>query len=638
MALIEIEEDRNEQQFGEGYWQLMSDKQRKRGEYYATLYSIRRAEVDTKYKQEWEDIQKLYQCDRDAVPDDPDFPNNRIPILLPTIEGQVASMSEARTEFRHISNNPAQREYMNKFDAASEYYRRKAKFQLHFKDFSRSYEVFGNAWVSVGWESGFGKKKTSLPKGHPRISTCELGSILVDGAIKDVKDLQYARYIIQEIGHVPIMWARTEYGDEYADALLAGYNGTSEGDEDPKYDDASTFMLLNVWTRDNPQKNLQLIEMDMNGLILRESDPSEPYYKNVDNEYPFGIARMMPIFGEFYGFGDGKVLKPIQESLNNLMDEWELAARFSAQAHFFVDPDSRMAEGQITSNPADVIFVKDPKNNILPVQSQGINPVVPQMIAALYEFAQKATRFHDTMTGNQSGVSATATQINTQINQGSVGIRDKKTDIASVMEWADAYALKLCLEKWDKPFWAGMGDELSEYIEPENLEQLPSAVPVTGSAIEEAVATLRDTGKKDMPKYFEVPADEKGKPIMTDIDFYTKVIIGEAMPKDSTSMYNILLGLSQIQILNNETQQVEPLITPARMRQALEDILGMKLKTREEQISEVKENFVQATQQQLNPVGQNNVVQTPQAQGGMAPNLAQTVPQMPQGDSRRVQL
>ena len=81
------------------------------------------------------------------------------------------------------------------------------------------------------------------------------------------------------------------------------------------------------------------------------------------------------------------------------------------------------------------------------------------------------------MTGNQEGVSATATQINTQMAQGSVGIRDKKTDIAEVMAWADMYALKLCLEYWDKPFWASIGDTGSEYVDVETMVELPAAMP-----------------------------------------------------------------------------------------------------------------------------------------------------------------
>lgn len=637
MATYEIEQDKNEQLKSNQSWlDLMTDEQRKRGEYYSNEYFVRMAEID-KYKEEWDAITKLYECEREPYEDDPDYPNSMIPIMLPTIEGQVASMMESRIDFRHVTNTPSHKPYTIKYDAASEYYRRKTKFLQHFKDCTRGYEIHGNSWVYTSWEKGFSQKK-NMPKGLPKVQHLELDSVIVDGAIKDAKDIQYARYIIHIIGNVPIYQARIDYGDEYAEALLAGYNPLSD-DDDVSYDESTTFTLLHVWTRQNAYGNLQLIEMDINGLILRESDPKQPYYKHVDNEYPFALARMMPCSGKLYGFGDGKVLKPIQETINKLTDELEIAARFSSQAHLFVDPDSRMADGQITSNPADIIYAKQPRENILPVPAQGINPVIQQMIAYLMQVAQQATRFHDIMTGNQQGVSATATQINTQLSQGSVGIRDKKTDIAEVMAWADMYALKLCLEFWDKPFWAMLGDNGAEYVDTEQMLQMPAAMPAGRSFLEKAMALVKKTSSKIMPPKFDDVVDESGNMVQVDADIETKVIIGEAMPRGRTDMYNILLGLSQIQILNKETGAVEPLITPARMREAMEDILGMKLKTQDEELNEIKEEFIQQNLQQMNPIGQTNAAQMPQAQmQGTPENLQGTVPQMPDGDSRRVQL
>ena len=632
MALIELDEERDLQRGTVDYSALMTKEQRDRGDFYSQQYFIRRAEIDAENIEEWNDLTKMYNCKRDPVPDDPDFPCSMMPILTPTVEGQVASMTESKTDFKHNSNNPAQRVFMRKFDAASSFYRRKSKYQQHMKDFMRGYEVYGNAWVTIGWEPGFSQNKYK-PKGHPQIIVPELGTILVDGAIKDVKDIQYARYIIREIGNVPVRYARDEYGDKYGDAVLAGFQGTHDTENDDiSYDDSTTFMLLHVWTRSNPKKNLQLIEMDANGLILRESDPDKPYFKFVDNEYPFYIVRMIPRFGQFYGIGDGAILKPLQETVNNLTDELILAARFAAQPHLFVDPSAKIAEGQVTSNPSDLIYAKDPHANVLAVAGLGVNQVVMQTIQYFYQVAQQATRFSDIMTGNQQGVSATATQINGQLSQGSVGIRDKKTDIATAMEWADMYALKLCLQYWDKGFWASFGEETSEYVDMESISQLPTAVPTRTSTIDKVLEDARAGRKPSIPDYYETVEGD-----LIDVDFETEVIIGEAIPKGSTEMYNILLGLAQITILNKDTQQVEPLITPARMRQAMEDILGMKLKTDAENFDSLKQVFMTQAMSQLNPVGQGGIVQNVQS-SPTPENLQGTVPQMPNGDSRKVQI
>lgn len=638
--MIEIYEDRNEVQSSRAAWaDLMTDDQRARGSYYADQYFIRNAEIEDQYKHDWDEIRKMMECKRDAVADDPDFPNSFIPIILPTVEGQVASMMESKIEFRHVTSYPTHKELMIKYDVASEYYRKRSRFQSHFKDFVRDYETYGNAWMYIGWDPGFAKSKTR-PNGYPRLQKCELGTVLVDGSIKNSKDLQYARYIIHVIGYMPISWARDEYGDEYADALLAGYNDSDSDDADMSADDTTTFMLLHVWTRQNEHENLQLIEMDANGLIFKESDPAEPYYKHVGNEYPFAIARMIPQAGRFYGIGDGTILRPIQQTINNLTDELELAARFSAQAKLFIDPAARIADGQITSNPADVIFAKDPKNNILPVHGIGINPVIQQMIGYLFEVAQTSTRFHDIMTGNQQGVSATATQINAQVAQGSVGIRDKKTDIAEAMSWVDTYALKVALEKWDRPFWAGLGEDKYSYIDPGEMLTAPATRTVSPGRVRSWLERfMRSDNPKEVkpPKYYEV-AEESGQVLYVDVDVETDVIIGEAIPKGSTFMYNMLLGLAQIQVLNKDTGQVEPLITPKRMREAIEELLGMKLRSEGEEDTDDYQEFVQETLLQQNPIGPEPIIQGAQAAGMQPDALTQNVPQMPDGDNRRVQI
>ena len=626
--VFEIEEDRNTQQGSTSFTDLMTPEQMKRGSYYQNIYLQRRGEVDGKYKTDWEYLQQLYECKRFRPIDKPDAPNNFVPLLTPTVEGQVASMMESDIDFRHVTNNPAHESYMRQFDAASEYYRTKTKFKPHFKDFARTYDLLGNGYVTISWEKNITKSK-SAPSGIPRISVPPVLSILVDGRIKDAKDLQYADYIIHEIGFQTVAWARREYGDAIADALNTGYNRQEGLDPDISYDDTNTFTLLHVWTRSNPEQNLQLIEMDTNGLIFRESDSKKPYYENVDNEYPFAIARMIPQLGQFYGIGDGAILRPMQETVNNLTDEVEIAARFSSQSRLFVDKKSKMSLNALTSDPSQPIPCDDPRGNILPVPGSGVNNVVFNMIEFLLREAQKATRFNETMTGNTQGASATATQINTQLTQGSVGIKDKKTDLAEVMGWADMYALKLCIEKWDKPFWASIGDGKSIWIDPVSMSKASGAVPTSAKRVKEALDLSFQTGEPaNIPDFETVEGAEDA------IEFSTKVIIGESVPKGRTDMYNIMLGLAQMQVMGKDGVP-EPLISADRLRQGMEDILGMKLRTAEEEDMATSSSMNNGLMNQLNPIGNGDTVQVPTA---TPDNLQSTVPQMPSGDPRSVQI
>ncbi|NCB67003.1 MAG: hypothetical protein EOM48_12685, partial [Bacilli bacterium] len=374
-----IFEDKLEQQkVNRPLQELMTDKQIQRGQYYADQYMIRRGEIEA-FTAEWDELQRLYACERDPDPSDPSLPNSFLPIVTPVVEGQVASMMESTIEFTHVTDNPAHEQYMKQLDEASAWFRRRGNFNLQFKDFARLYDLLGGCWCALSWEKSH-SKKLGVPSGYPKVSVPPMQSILVDGRIKDYKDLQDAEYIIHEIGYQSIGWARREYGDEMAEALTAGYN--REDGEDPmqSYDDRNSFMLLHVWTRSNEYHNLQLIEMDVNGLVLRESDPSKPYYEKVDNQYPFYFARMIPKQGNFYGYGDGKLLKPMQYTVNRLMDEVELAARFSAQSKMAIDPKAQLDLEQINSDPSKPIMCDNPNQNIRELRPSGINPVVTNMI------------------------------------------------------------------------------------------------------------------------------------------------------------------------------------------------------------------------------------------------------------------
>jgi len=459
-------------------------------------------------------------------------------------------------------------------------------------------------------------------------------SILVDGRIKDYKDLQYADYIIHEIGFQSIGWAREEYGDDKADSISIGYNRYEGESPDRSVDDDYTFTLLHVWTRNNKQRNLQLIEMDMNGFVLRISDPSNPYYEYVNNEYPFYFSRMIPILGEFYGHGDGTILKPMQEAVNNLTDELELAARFSAQSKILVDPRAKMGPDQLNSNPSEYAVCTDPKGNVMQLTGQGINPVVVTMIQFLLNESQKATRFNEIMTGNQQGVSATATQINSQIMQGSVGIQDKKSDVARAMEWADRYCLKLSLEYWDTPFLVAIDGKDAETVDVTEMRKAPASVPVSERVlkkIRDRMAGFFKPGKITM----DIARDEKGNIVPASIDVYTKVYIGRGMSKDKTTMYNILVGLAGLLGFDQNGQQ-RSVISFKQLVRLLEENLGIKLNAEgdeEPNLDNTQTNIAAITGQ--NPIGPGGTVQKTQP---VAENLMQTVPQISGGDNRRLSL
>jgi hypothetical protein len=628
----------------------MTDRERARGQEYRDRYLIRKGEVEEKYLEEWNDLLTMYACVREKAPvDDPQAPRSFIPLVTPCVEGQVASMIEGEIDFVHTTNNPAHEAFMAKIDAASAYIRKQNNFLAHFKDHTRYYDLLGNALIYVSWEPE--NYRRGGPNGCARISVPALNTVFFDGRIKDSKDIQHSLYIIHAQGFIPLEYIRQEYGDEVADGIAIRTTPEVGPDPDVAFDDTRSALLLFVWTRSNKQKNLQLIEMDETGYIFRESDPSEPFYKNVDNQYPFYLTRMIPQLGQLYGYGDGRILAPMQDVVNKLTDELELAAKFSAQSQLIIDPRAKMKPGQLNSDPRKFAVGENPRNNILQLTGTGINAVVPNFIEFLLREAQRVTRFSDIMTGQQGPSSATATAIQGQLSQGSVGIKDKRSDISRAMEWTDRYCINLALEKWDAPFWSRMGEGAQRYVDPAELDKVPEAIPATAKFVDDYVAQNKDNKeamKRGRYPTWQTLEGNDGKLVLTQLDYDTQVDMGPGIPHGKTDMYNMILGLLQVQPLDPATGAPREFLTLERGRELMERALGFQLRTEDERDqSEMQEEAPPAPPPA--PVGVNPAsdaaVQMPtggqvsaQNAGVAPPNLMSTVPGTAQMDKRGMQM
>lgn len=612
---------------------LMTPEVRDLGEYFREEYYMRCADMEQEIT-EWDKIEQAYRCERDPSSPDPSYPNNFVAVITPVVEGQIASIIEANIEFTCQSRSPGMEGFMSVLDAGGSYIRDRNMFLQSFKDFGRQYDLLGNALVTVHWEKENYRSKR-LPSGYPRIAIPDVRDIIIDGKIRDYKDLQCAEYIIERMGAYSIGWAKSEYGEEIANAIAVGVEMEDEGQN--TFDHRDAFVLLHVWTRKNKYGNLQLIEMDTNGFVLRFSDPKKPYYSRTHNQYPYYMARMIPKLDSLYGIGDGKMIYKAQEIINKLTDEIELAARFSAQAKWAIDPRGKAKISQINSDPSKPFLIENPNQNIRIIQAQGINSVVFNYIEFLLREVQRMTRFHDIMTGNMNTASATATQINSQMAQGSVGINDKKTDISHAMAWAYRYCLQLCLEKWDIPMWGRTGDDVYTWVDFDQIRSAPATVPISGEKVEEITSM---GGNPPEYEFLETKPKKKGKlPIrlMEELDFDVKIVIGQGIQKDNVSMFNMLQSLSQLQIVD-EQGVPKPVLMYTKAVKMFEDILGIKLSDPATDPSVTMQNQLTQMMEQLaalNPVTSDQV-QPPSGSNipSLAPNLAGSVPGTGMTDTR----
>lgn len=555
---------------------LMTEEEIKRCDFYINRYSELKSEKNT-LEAEWIEIQNAFKSYRDdETSKDDSFVNG----ITPNIEGQLASMTERNVKATIDGKGVSDESFAKVLEPVADAIFRENKIRRKLKDFGRKYLLYGNAYFIVDWD-----KKLSI-EGMPKIKVPLLPNVLIDDKIKNFDNIDEAEYVIEEIGSKSIIWARRKYGDELADLLTKGQEmgmGASS-----THGDTESFVFLKVWTKNNEQENLQLIEMSTTGILLNESNPSTPYYTKVNNKYPVFAIDLYPIENEIHGFGDGKLLLPIQKLINRLYDEIILAIKFSSQGRTYTDPNGRLNPTEFAENdPSKPIIINNPSQFVKTERGVGINSVVFSVLEQLFAKVQEVTRFSALMTGQDAGGSMTATQSNIQMQQGNTGVTDKQTDISRVLSDVLEYALGLTIQFWnvEQAFRiANVEDDTKReyaWVNPKQFKNIPVIVPSTKEYKNNYLAKNED-GKA--PETM-VLTDKDGKDITKNIELDVDVKIGEGMPNNKTAMYNMVLSLSQLQLMDTATGQPRSLFTFSQVKEMMEEILGIRIKEDESGMS-----------------------------------------------------
>ena len=443
------------------------------------------------------------------------------------------------------------------------------------KKAGRRYLQFGHTVLTTYWDD-----KALDNFGLPRIECLKPGTVIFDDKIEDiVDDLQRCDYIIHEVGSRSIMWARKKYGDEIADAIQLGNN--DPGFEFKDTDNDESFTYLRVWTRNNEYENLQLLEISLCGILLSESDPSEPYYKHIFNRYPFFVAGLYKDESDQYYFGDGKILLSMQKVINKLYDEIILAIKFSSQGRTYADPNSKLNPAEFAeADPSKVIYANNPHQYIKTERGAGLNEVVFSLLTQLLDKVQEVTRFSALMTGNDPGRSMTATQAGIQMQQGITGIDDKRADLSKALGDALSYAIGLCMEFWSaaKAFRVADNDDQFEWIDVRQFREIPELIPASREYIENF--KKNNPNAETVPEYMQLEIEDedgKRKPATKQLELDITVNIGEGIPNNKIALYNIILQLSQLVLVDEVTGQPRPLIGFRQFKQMVEDYLNIKI-------------------------------------------------------------
>lgn len=579
--MAKIYEDRYDQEMAKVITEVNTDEQIKRGDYYKKQYYIRYGEIQGKLEQ-WKELEALYACERDYIEN---APNSFIPVINPIISGQVAALVEKNVQANVMGRGVSDVNFAHTVQILIDLMLKECNIKQLIKEIAKNYLLFGFAWVCIDYDPDTFRGGTGNNIGFPRFRVPEGSRIIIDGKIKNLRYYQQAEYIMEEIGFKSIDWVRRNFGDDMADSVIR-LNHVYPFDGDVSYDDINATSLLYVWTKNNKHGNLQRIVMDKRGLILDESDPKTPYYDFVNNEYPFGICGLYKQEGKFYRFGDGLLLKPLQETINNLFDELVTACKFSAQPRTFIDPKAQCDPDQFDNDPSHPITALDPRANIFIEPAVGINPVVERLVNILMQEAQKATRFSALMAGNMPEERMTATQAGIQVQQGNNTINDKRMDISDMLSFCLKYGIGLIMEFWTAAQALRVTEDAEhfDWVDPRQLANIPVMVPADSKFRKMWKEKNPESPESEIPKWMQLELkDDSGELELAtkSIDFDLSVTIGEGMPTSKIAVYNLLLSLAQISLVDEVTGMPRPLIGLNKFKNMAQDLLGINLEDEE---------------------------------------------------------
>lgn len=541
---------------------FMTDEEMRMIDDYLTKIEQNRSNMSDCYT-EWEVNQESYSGDQPIVNN---RPNSRINIINANIEGQVASLTDQTISIVCRGEGPSDQSFARWAQIGIDWTLRKNKIKKLIERHERRRELFGAAWIKLFWDKdaidGFGLVKLACPP---------LTAIFVDMKINDPMLIEDAEYIA-EVMLKSKPWAIETYGDVAENIITGGSDRSPVFQKEKTTDDDNAFWLIQLWTKTDGK--LRLIEFSDDGTLLydsfkewdgkrfREIKDPPPFYRK--NKYPYFFTIMYPEEGKLYGFGDGKLLRPLQDMLNDFYDQIRRAARPN---RIFFDPNSEVELEDLDEDDGPVPC-QDPNNNIRVVEVGRVNPALWQLVANIHQEVQRVTRFSELMMGQRTA-NKTATEATIQQQQGYSALDQKKLILEETLVSVCEYILDLMIENYrgGKMFRIDEKKEDYEWIDFRQLDQIPVLIP-TDSAYHQEYKTSNPG--METPRWMQL-MDEDGKGVVKSVELDIEINVGAGLPKNKAFLYRMFAELSRIAINNN------PVISWEEFRKFIKDFLGLPL-------------------------------------------------------------
>jgi hypothetical protein len=545
---------------------FMSDEQIRRIDNYLTRVEQNRSYMSEVY-QRWEKEEEAYAM-RQPIEDD--APNSRVNILQANIEGQVNALVEHNLSVACRGEGPSDQSFARWGQIGLSWAFRKNDMKEKIRRFARRFELFGPAWFKVTWDAdaidGFGLPVVSCPP---------LQNVFIDMKITDHLDVQKADYIAECI-LMSKTQAEKEYGEVAKHIMYGGTDRATIFTKEKTTDDDEAFWLIQMWTKDDGKLRLQ--EFSDDGVLLRDSfaewkdgkfvekDAPEPFYKR--NLYNYFLTVLYTEEGKLFGFGDGKLLRPLQDLINDLYDQIRQNARPDL---ILVDPGLNV-EIEDIENPKTIALVADltqaAGKGVQSVQLGRVNESLWRLLDSMHREVQRVTRFSELMLG-QNASSDTATEAAIQQQQGMGAIDHKKGILQGVFTQVAEYMLSLMMEHYTEAKAFAITEKPDEFawIDFRQMNQVPVMIP-SDTAFMEAFRTQNPDATP--PKWMQLD-DENGMPMTKSVDLDIEITLGAGLPKNKAFLWQMAERLSKIVAQSSKDGLPRTAVTWEELRSFMED-------------------------------------------------------------------
>lgn len=603
--------------------QVMTDEEMSRINYYICLLNENRGSMQDNYVR-WEEEENYYSND---IEDVLRRPNSKMNITCATVEGLVTQIVNPSLAITCRGVSPEDDDFSEWGNIALDWAFRMNKIHKKCTIHETRREKFGASWFKIVWDEEF------EGQGLPTLMTPGLNKVFIDQKIKDYLRIEEAEFIAETI-NLSKTYAENRYGVEKTQLIDFGFDQYIDNGvfvEEQSSVDERNFTLIQWWSKEEGYLRLQ--EFTGCGVLLYDSfktgEPEhqdkdsilepKPFYKYTNN-YPYFFTIKYFKEGDFFGFGDAKLLIPLQKLINELYDKLRIQMRPNLTLiDVDTDVDVEGFDDQNSFNPVPFSGKRVKGNPVWSVPWGAVGNDFWRLIEMVHTEAQRIARFSDMMTG-QANKGATATEAAIQQSQGNDHSEHEKMFLEDTLADVGSYMLALMMEKFigGKAFRLAGEGKAYEWVDFEKMASIPALKPASKSYKDK----FREVNPDKPQPVWEHVKDDNGKPIMKNVELDIEVSVGSGLPKNKAFLWQMIDSLSQkmgIDMSSGEPVQ-KPLIDYNETREFIIKFLGIPLTGKDD-----FEEFVK--QFQPKESGENTTVNAPDANlpisNSFNPELAQ---------------